>query len=232
MITLRRAEDRRHVHNKGQDTWMTFDPENAADPLRLGFRALESLNEETPLSAMSLHPHPQDDAEVVTYVREGAIVHQQRPGHLKQLVAGEFECARAGGKMRYRVINASFMDPAHVFQSCITPEGSDLDGGTEQKRFPAADREGILRLIASRDGRDGSLRIQQDVQIYSSILLLGSHLIHAIGVGRGAWLHVIKGRLHLREHDLGTGDAAGLNEEVVVSFTAQQASEILLFDLA
>jgi redox-sensitive bicupin YhaK (pirin superfamily) len=211
---------------------MAFDPENAADPFRRGFRTLESFNEETPLSAMSLHPHTQDDIEIVTYVREGALVDQDRSGKLGLLDAGEFQRTSACQEIRHRVINGSFMNPAKVFQSCITPDGGGLKPGVEQKRFPVADREGVLLLIASPDGRNGSLRIQQDVQIYSSVLLVGQHPIHALGEGRAAWLHVIKGRVLLREHCLGTGDAAGLEDEAAVSFTAQIPSEVLLFDLA
>ncbi len=124
------------------------------------------------------------------------------------------------------------MSRAHVFQSCITPDGSAVKPNTERNRFPFADRKGALRLVASPDGRDGSLSIHQDVQIYSSILLVGHHPIHELSRGRAAWLHIVQGRVLLQEHVLGTGDAAALEDESAVSFTAQIPSEILLFDLA
>jgi redox-sensitive bicupin YhaK (pirin superfamily) len=238
MITMRRSESRRHVRSASQDTWLTFDPENGADPFHRGFRALEALNEETPISEMNLHPHTNEDIEIVTYVREGALIHQDEGGQLCRLGPGEFQRTSAARKVRHRVINASLTNPAHVFQSCITPDGNELLPGTEQKRFPVVDREGILRLVASPDGKNGSLRIQQDIRLYSSVLLVGHHLVHELGRDRGAWLHVVKGRILLKgrimieDHLLGTGDAAALEGEASVSFTAEVPSEIILFDLA
>ena len=217
---------------------MTFDPENEGDPFRRGFRALEALNEETPVSEMNLHPHTNEDIEIVTYVREGTLIHQDGGGQLGRLGPGEFQRTSAARKVRHRVINASLTNPAHVFQSCITPDGNELLPGTEQKRFPVVDREGILRLVASPDGKKGSLRIQQDMRIYSSVLLVGQHMVHELGRGRAAWLHVVKGRILLKgrvmieDHLLGTGDAAALEAEESVSFTAEVPSEIILFDLA
>jgi len=232
MITVRRSSARRHVRNDTQDTWLTFNPENEADPFRRGFRTLEALNEETPIPEMNLHPHTEDDIEIVTYVRQVSLVQQDAAGKLDRLKAGEFQRTSASGKIRHRVINGSLLNPAHVFQSCITPDGQELEPGTDRRRFPVADRKGTLRLVASSDGRDGSLRIQQDLRMYSSILLTGQHLVHALGEGRGAWLHVVKGRVHLHEHFLGTGDAAALEVEKAVSFMALMPSEILLFDMA
>jgi len=238
MMTLRRSESRRRVRSGSQDTWLTFDPDNTADPFRRGFRTLEALNEETPISGMNLHPHANADIELVTYVREGMLIHQGEEGNLGRLIAGEFQRTSAPLKFRHRVINASLTNPAHVFQSCITPDGGEFLAGTEQKRFPVADREGVLRLVASPDGEKGSLRIQQDVRMYSSVLLVGHHMVHALGRGRAAWLHVVKGRILLKgrvileDRLLGGGDAAGSEDEEAISFTAETPAEILLFDLA
>jgi len=211
---------------------LTFDPDNAADPFRHGFRTLEALNEETPSPEMSLHPHPSEDSEIVTYVREGQLVNQEWSGGLGRIRAGEFKRTSTTQKLRHRVINGSLLDPAHVFQSCITPDGTEFEPGTEQKRFPVADREGTLRIVASPDGRNGSLRIHQDVQIYSSVLLVGNHLIHVIAPGRAAWLHIVKGRVTVQDQFLGTGDAVSVENEEAISFMAQVPSEILLFNLA
>jgi len=232
MITVRRSEARRHVRSGTQDSWLTFDPENPADPFGSGFRTLEALNEETPHSEMSLQPHSEEDLEIVTYVREGTLVQQDGAGSMGRLQAGEFQRTSTSGRIRHRVINGSLLNPAHVFQSCIMHDGSEFVPGMEQRRFPVADRKGVLRLIASSDGRSGSLRIHQDVQMFSSILLVGHHLIHELGPARAAWLHIVKGRVALREHCLGTGDAAGVEDERAVSFTAQVPSEIILFNLA
>jgi len=238
MITLRRAEARRHVRSGTQDTWLTFDAENGADPFSRGFRALEALNEEMPISEMNLQPHTHEDIEVVTYVREGMLIHQNEAGTMGLLGPGEFQRTSASRKVRHRVINASLMNPAHVFQSCITPDGNEFLPGTEQKRFPVVDREGVLRLVASPDGKDGSLRVQQDLRMYSSVLLVGHHMVHELRQGRAAWLHVVKGRIllsgrvQIEDHLLGTGDAAALEDERAVCFRAEVPSEVILFDLA
>jgi redox-sensitive bicupin YhaK (pirin superfamily) len=231
MITVRRSERRRRIRTGSQDSLLTFDPEDQADPLRGGFRTLEALNEETPIREMRLHPHTEEDVDIITYVREGALINQDHSGELGRVKAGEFQRTSARRDRCQRVINGSVLNPTHVFQSCITPDGNGFEPGTEQKRFPVADRKGVLRLVASQDGRSGSLRIHQDVQMYSSIMPVGYHQIHELSRGRAAWLHVIKGRVALWDHFLGTGDAAGLEDERAVSFTAQVPSEILLFNL-
>jgi redox-sensitive bicupin YhaK (pirin superfamily) len=232
MITLLKSEHRRHVKSGVHDTWMTFDPEDFSDPLRRGFHALTSLNEEKLAPEMGLYPHSPEDVEIITYVREGSLVHQDNSGVLGHLGAGEFQHTSARRGIRHRALNDSIIYTAHVFQSCITPGGVESPSHQEQKRFPIADRDGILRLVVSPDGREASLRIDQDVRMYSSVLLDGQHLIHELGSGRGAWLQIVKGRILLRGHDLRIGDGAALDGEASVSFTAREPAEILLFDLA
>lgn len=226
MITLRKAEDRRHVKSRERDTWMTFDPEGAADSHRRGFRALDSLNEDRLSPGMSLFPPAREDVDILTYVLEGRLIRPESSGRLE---TGEFRRSGAGGNERSRVLNGSLSDIARVFQCGLAPGGV---AAPEQKRFPTADREGVLRLVASLDGRDGSLRWAPDVLLYSSVLLLGHHVIHEVAAGRGTWLQVIKGSVLLREHELGAGDGAALEGEASVALTARKPAEILLFDLA
>ena len=232
MITLRRSAERRRLKRGNHDTWMTFDPDNPSDPLRSGFHALESLNEEKLGPEVASYPHTQADAEIITYVREGSLIHQDAGGGLGRLGPGEFQRTRACRGIRHRAVNGSLLDYAHVFQFCITPKGVGMQPAQEQRRFPLADREGVLRMVLSPDGGQESLPIDQNVRLYSSILLLGHHLIHELGAGRGAWLHVVKGRVKLREHDLRAGDGAALENESALSFTAQEPAEVLLFDLS
>ena len=232
MITLRRSDQRRHIKSASQDTWLTFDPESHVDPMRHGFHALESLNEEHPAPEMGLLNHRQGDIEIITYVRTGTLIQQKNPGRMGRIQAGEFQHTRAGGGVEHRSLNASLVETANVFQSCITLDRPDLKPLQQLKHYPLSDREGILKLVVSPDGGEKSLRIHPDVRMYSSVLLLGHHLIHELDKGRGAWLHVVKGRIQLRDYYLGTGDGAALDHEAVVSFTAQQPSEIILFDLA
>ena len=230
MLTVRKSEERRHVQSKSQDTWMTFDPENDIDPLRLGFHGLESLNEEHAAPEMGLHPHAQD-TDLLTYVREGAILHQDEAGDFGRTEAGEFQRRNVSSGRTYHPINASLTETAHVFQSGLKPEPLAAGAIPEQKRFYTAERTGTLRLVASRGGRRDSLSLTQDVRVYSSILLPGNHLVHELEEGRTAWLHVVKGRIQLQDRSLRTGDGVALVDEAAVSFTAQEPSEILLFDL-
>ena len=232
MITVRKSEERRHIQSDVQNTWMTFDPENGKDPLCRGFHGLESLNEEHVAPEMGLHPHADKDLDLITYVREGALTHQDKAGGFARVEAGEFQHRNVSRRARFQAVNGSPTHTAHVFQSGLTPDRPALRTSPAKMRFYTAERTGTLRLVASKGGQRASLVLDQDVRVYSSILLLGSHLIHEFEEGRTAWLHVVKGRILLQEHSLRTGDGVAVIDEVAMSFTAQDPSEILLFDLA
>jgi redox-sensitive bicupin YhaK (pirin superfamily) len=210
---------------------MTFDPDNAVDPLRRGFHALESLNEEQADPEMGLHPGAGADVDLITYVQEGTLILRDDAGIFGRLDAGEFQRRSGSSKTSFQALNGSLIYTAHVFQSGLKVD--TLAGGTlpEQKRFYNAERTGALRLVASQGGKQDSLSLAQDVRVYSSLMLPGSHLIHEFKGGRSAWLHVVRGRILLQEQILVTGDGVALVDEAAASFTAQEPSEILLFDL-
>jgi len=232
MITIRKSEERRHIQSRVQNTWMTFDPEDGKDPLCRGFRALESLNEEHVAPEMGLHPHAQKELDLITYVREGSLIHQDEAGGFAREEAGEFQRRRVSIRMQSHALNGSLTDTAHVFQSGLTPDRTALGTNQEQRRFYTAERTGTLKLVASQGGQRASLALDQDVRVYSAILLPGCHLVHEFEGGRTAWLHVVKGRILLQDRSLRAGDGAALIDEVAASLTAQEPSEILLFDLA
>jgi len=211
---------------------MTFDPERPTDSLYMGFRALESLNEEGLAPGTMYVLQPSRDIEVLTYVREGTVTQMDCWGRTQVLEVGE--CGRSGVRSgrKHRAANKSFTQHAHAFQCIVASERGSPKPRSEQRRFPVAERRGILRLMASSDGKDGSLRMDRDIRIYSSVMEIGHHLIHELAPGRGAWLHVVKGRIQLFDHALRSGDGASFVEEPAVSWTAQESSEILLFDLA
>jgi redox-sensitive bicupin YhaK (pirin superfamily) len=231
MITVRKSAERRHVQSRTQNTWMTFDPENDVDPFRRGFHGLESLNEEHLAPEMGLHPHAHENIDFITYVREGAIIHQDDVGTFGRMEAGEFQRRNVPSRMKYHAVNGSIAYTAQVFQGGLKPDSLALWVTPEQKRFYTAERTGTLRLVASQGGRQDSLSLAQDVRVYSSILLQGNHLVHEFEGGRTAWLHVVKGRILLQDQFLKTGDGVALVDEVAASFTAQEPSEVLLFDL-
>lgn len=231
MITLRRAKERHHDRRRMREVWHTFYPEDRADALADGFGALEILNEERLPPGEDLLSLPPRDAEIVTYVREGALTHGNSKGPSGVIQAGEFQRMSVGLRSHHSETNASRTDWAHVFRIWLRPSEAGLEPGHEQKRFSAADRRGRLCVVASPDGRKGSLRIHEDALIYSALLDPGEHLVHELSQGRSAWLHVVKGEASLGDTVLTTGDGAGLTAERSVSLTALEDTSILLVDL-
>ena len=167
----------------------------------------------------------------MTYVREGALAYGDSMGHSGVIHTGEFQHMTARRDIRHRETNVSRSDWAHVFQIWLRPSEAGLAPGREQKRFSAAERRGLLRVVASSDGRRGSLRIRQDAVLCSAILDPGQHVVHELGPGRCAWLHVVKGAVTLGDVVVGNGDGAGLSGERAVSLTARTETELLLVDL-
>jgi quercetin 2,3-dioxygenase len=231
MITLRRAGERHHDRRRKREVWFTFDAQDRADPLADGFGALEILDEDRLSPGASLSCHPLHDAEIVTYVRGGALAYDDSAGHSGVIQAGEFQRATVGRGSRHGETNASGTDPAHVFQIWLRSSPPELEPAQEQKRFSAAQRRGGLCVVASPDARRGSLRVHQDVVLYSAILGPGKHVAHELLDGRSAWLHLVEGEVTLGDVVLSTGDGAGLTAERAVSLTAREETEILLVDL-
>ena len=164
-------------------------------------------------------------------MREGALAYEDSKGRSVVICAGEFQRMTPGRGIRCSETNASRTDWAHVFQIGLQPSQGGFEPGHEQKRFSAAERRGTLCLVASPDARKGSLRVHQDVRVYSTLLDPGQHVVHELSDGRRAWLHVVDGDITLGDVVLGSGDGAGITRERAVSITAQERSEILLVDL-
>jgi redox-sensitive bicupin YhaK (pirin superfamily) len=231
MITFRRAGERHSVRRRGQDVWHTFYPEDRPDAPEDGFGDLEMLNEHRLPPGAGIPRQRHRDAEIVTYVREGALAHQDSTGCSGVIHAGEFQRMTAGPGIRHSQTNASPADWAHVFQILLRPSEVGLEPSREEKRFCAADRRGLLCVIASPDGRRGSLRVHQDALMYSAMLDPGQHVVHEISQGRSVWLHVVQGEVTLGDLVLTTGDGAGVTAERAVSLTAREDTEILLLDV-
>lgn len=226
MISLRRSPPRHVDRRRKQELWTPLDPDGS------GPGALERLTEDWLPPGAGFSRQPQRDAELVTYVREGALAWEDSLGRSGLLQAGEFQRVTLRGSLRHTETNASRTMSAHAFQIWLRPADPGLESDREQKRFGAAQRRGALCVIASPDGRRGSLRLHQDALVYSALLAPGQHLALELGLGRRGWLHVVQGALTLdREHRLSTGDSASLVGERVLSLTADEVSEILLLDV-
>lgn len=232
MMILRRACERRHVLGEGQEAWQTFYPEILADLLAGGFGALERFNEGRLGPGASTPRVGHDGAEVVTYVREGALSLEDSTGRTDVIQAGEFQRMTSGRGIHHSETNASRTEGAHVFQIWLRASEAGPEPRLEQKRFSAADRRGALRVVASPDGRSGSLSVHQDALMYSALLDSGRHIVHELSPGRSAWLHVVQGEVTVGDVFLSSGDGARVTGERAVSLTAQEESEILLLDVA
>ena len=231
MITLRRAEERRHDRHRRRDVWFTFHPRDRADPRAERFGQLESLRESRLPPGTIISKDAYHDAEIVTYVREGALAYEDAPGSSGVIQAGEFQGTTAGRGIRRSETNASRSSWARVFQLLLAPSEPGLEAGHEQKRYSTAQRRGRLCVVASADARRGSMRIHQDALMCSALLEPGQHVVHELSPGRMAWLHLVEGEVTLGDIVLTTGDGAGVTAERAVSLTAQSETEILLVDL-
>jgi quercetin 2,3-dioxygenase len=231
MITLRRADERHYDRRHRQEVWRTFYPEDRVHALADGFGTLEILNEDRLPPGADLPPHPHHDAEILTYVREGALAHEDSRGRSGVIQAGEFQCRTARSGIRHSETNASRVDWAHIFQIWLRPSEPGLEPSHQQKRFCVAERRGVLCVVASPDGRRGSLRIHQAAVAYSAMLDPGQHVVHELSQGHRAWLHVVQGEVVLGDVVLTAGDGVGVRAECAVSLTAREESEILLLDL-
>jgi redox-sensitive bicupin YhaK (pirin superfamily) len=175
--------------------------------------------------------HGHRDMEIVTYVLEGALAHEDSLGNGSVLRPGEFQRMTAGMGIRHSEFNPSETEPVHFYQIWIVPERRGLPPSYEQRAFPESERQGRLRLVASPDGRDGSLTVQQDVRVFLSSLGEYQLLTHQLEPGRHAWLQVLRGALNLNGLDLAAGDGVAVSEEPALVVRATKSSEVMLFDL-
>lgn len=231
VITLRRAKDRHYDRRREQEVWQTFYTEKRADAHTDGFGSLELLNENLLPPGASLPRCPDRDTEIVTYVQKGALAQEDSTGYSGVIHAGEFQRMIAGNGVCYNERNASQSEVARLFQIWLRPSKLGLNRNLEQKRFSIAERRSVLCVVASPDGREGSLCVHQDALIYSAMLDRGRHLVHGLSPRRIAWLHVVSGEATLGDLVLAMGDGVGVTTEHAVSFTATVDTEILLFDL-
>lgn len=232
MIRIRRSEERGSANHGWLDTRFTFSFADYFDRQHMGFRSLRVINDDriTPAAGFPVHPHR--DMEIVTWVVEGALAHRDSTGTGSTIRPGDVQRMSAGTGIAHSEYNPSKTEGTRLLQIWIVPERESLEPGYEQKHFTADERRGRLRLIASRDAREGSVTIHQDAAIYTALLCDGEHVRHDIAPGRHAWVQVVRGSVRLNEHDLKEGDGAAVSREPALDITSPGESEILLFDLA
>lgn len=232
MITLRRADERGGFDFGWLDTKHTFSFGEYHDPRHMGFRTLRVINDDRVRPGEGFPTHGHRDMEIVTYVLEGALEHKDSLGTGSVIRPGEVQRMSAGTGIQHSEFNASKQDVLHLLQLWILPERRGLTPGYEQKAFPEAERRNRLRVVASRDGREGSVTIHQDATLLAGLLDAGARVEHALAPGRHAWLHVARGRVRLGDLELSAGDGAALSDEGGLTLEGVEAAEVLLFDLA
>jgi redox-sensitive bicupin YhaK (pirin superfamily) len=228
MITIRKAGARGHFNHGWLDTWHTFSFADYYDPDFMGFRTLRVINDDRVAPGMGFGTHGHRDMEIITLVLSGQLGHRDSMGNGSVITPGEVQRMSAGTGVRHSEMNASETEPVHLLQIWIEPERKGITPGYEQKKFEDGDRTNQLRLVASHDARDGSVKIHQDVSLYSSILD-GGTVTHPFAPGRYGWLHVATGEVELNGQKLTAGDGAAIGEEESVTMTGK--GEVLLFDL-
>jgi quercetin 2,3-dioxygenase len=231
LITLYRAEQRRRIRRDHGEFWLTIFAHDRLGPLADGCEAIELLAEGRLPPAAAVPLRPRHGVEVVTYVREGALAQRGWKGRSGVIHAGEFQCRTVGPGVRFSETNASQTELAHVLQVWLRPADAAREPSDEQRRFSTAERRGELCVVASPDGQRGSLRVHQDILIYSALLDPGRHVIHELVPGRSAWLYLVQGEAILGDVVLTTGDGAGITADRAVSLTAREESEVLFLDL-
>lgn len=231
MITKRLSGERGHADHGWLNTYHSFSFANYYDPQFMGFGTLRVINEDRVQPTKGFRTHPHRDMEIITYVMAGALEHKDSMGNGSVIHAGDVQRTSAGTGITHSEFNPSESDPVHFFQIWILPEREGIIPSYDQRTIPAAEKTGILHLVASHDGRDDSMQIHQDVDIYASVLPVGTSLTHVLGPGRDAWIQVAHGTLSVNGLRLAAGDGAAIFREEGLALSAKEECEFLLFDL-
>jgi len=230
MITIRKAIDRGHANHGWLDTHHTFSFADYRDPEHMGYRTLRVINEDVVAPGAGFAPHSHRDMEIITYVLDGAVAHKDSTGGGGVIRPGEVQYMCAGTGVTHSEYNASDSEPLHLYQIWVLPNAKGLKPGYAQKAF-GDERGGVFRLVASPDGREGSLKINQDTALYASLLEDGAEIEHSLQEGRHGWLQVARGGVEIGGAIMQAGDGAMIEGETLLRLKALAPAELLLFDL-
>ncbi|HEY9621932.1 MAG TPA: pirin family protein [Crinalium sp.] len=233
MITLRPASERGSAYFGWLDSRHTFSFGEYYDPNHMGFADLRVINEDKVSPGQGFSTHGHRDMEIISYVLEGALEHKDSIGTGSIIRPEDVQRMSAGTGIMHSEYNASKTEPVHFLQIWILPEQKGITPGYEQKTFTDDEKRGQLRLVGSRDGRDGSITIHQDVDLYATLLKDGEVVNHALAEGRVAWLQVVQDAVKLNDQTLTAGDGAAIIREPEITLqSASDNAEVLLFDMA
>ena len=232
MIKIRRADERGHANYGWLDTYHTFSFNTYHDERFMGFRSLRVINEDKVLAGQGFGTHGHRDMEIISYVVSGALAHKDSTGGEEILRPHEVQRMTAGTGIRHSEYNPQKDEDVHFLQIWILPEKENLTPGYEQTLFSAESKKGKLKLVASRAGTDGSVKINQDVAMYASILDKTDEVSYELAEDRHGWIQVIKGSLEINGEFLNASDGAAISNENLLEIKAlEDETEFLLFDL-
>jgi redox-sensitive bicupin YhaK (pirin superfamily) len=232
MITIRKSDERGRANHGWLDTHFTFSFADYFDPEHVQFRTLRVMNDDRVAGGGGFPAHPHRDMEIVTYVLEGALEHRDSMGNGSVVKPGDIQYMSAGTGVTHSEFNASKTEPVHLYQIWMMPDKRGHKPAYDQKNFSEAEKRGKLRLLASPDGRQGSVKIRQDNDLYATVLGAGDSVKHALKPERHVYVQVARGSVNLNGQPLETGDGAAISAEKSVELTGIRDAEVLLFDLA
>ncbi len=233
MLSIRRSSERGHANHSWLDTYHTFSFDSYYDPKFMGFRALRVINEDRIAAGQGFGTHPHRDMEIVTYVLEGALAHKDSLGSGGVIRPGELQRMSAGTGIRHSEFNASKTEATHLLQIWVLPSQEGITPSYDQKEFPVAKEPDRMHLLASPDGRLGSLKWVTDADLFATHLSPGVISSHAFTKGKYGWVQVARGAATVNAQALAQGDGLSLSDEPAAVMTAgPEGAELLLFDLA
>ena len=231
MLDIRRSEDRGRANFGWLNSRHTFSFGHYYDPGFMGFGPLRVINEDRVQPGRGFDTHGHSDMEIISYVLDGALEHKDSMGNGSIIKPGDVQRMTAGTGVRHSEFNASDTDSVHFLQIWILPERDGLEPGYEQNAFSVEDKRGKLALVGSRDGRDGSVTIHQDVDLYATLLSDGETVSHDLADGRKGWVQVATGTVTLNGRELDAGDGVAVQGPATIEIAGTSDTEVLLFDM-
>lgn len=232
MIRIHKSDDRGHADHGWLDSRFSFSFAEYFDPEHVQFRTLRVMNDDHIAGGGGFPTHPHRDMEIVTYVLEGALAHKDSMGNGSVIRPGDVQYMSAGTGVAHSEFNVSEKDPVHMYQIWMFPDKKNYQPTYDQKHFSESDKRGKLRLVVSPDGREGSVKIRQNNELYATLLGAGESVKHEIKPDRHVYVQVARGGVELNGKPLETGDGAAISDEKSVQLTGLKDAEVLLFDLA
>src|SRR5881296_410109 len=230
MMKIRKANGRGHAEHGWLDTYHTFSFADYYDPQWMGFRSLRVINDDLVMPGMGFGRHPHRDMEIITYILSGALEHKDSMGNGRVIRPGEVQYMAAGAGVQHSEFNPSKDEAVHLLQIWIQPDRKGVTPRYAEKSLADAAR-GVLHLVTSKSGRDGSIAIHQDADLWLAKLDAADRVTHKLAPGRHAWVHVAEGEVSLDGKKLSGGDAAAISDESALELSAIKPGQVLLFDL-